>query len=105
VHLNNLNAPVLNVLRDETACPGSTLETPINVCCEVMANLRWKLHECTACNEQHFGGAFAKLWKTTISFVMSVRPHGTTQLILDGFSWNLVFGYFSENMSRKFKFH
>ena len=31
-------------------------------------------------------GAFAKLRKATISFVMSVRPHGTTRLPLDGFS-------------------
>jgi hypothetical protein len=37
-------------------------------------------------------GASAKLRKATISFVMSarssVRPHGTTQLPLDGFSRN-----------------
>jgi hypothetical protein len=31
-------------------------------------------------------GAFAKLRKATISVVMSVRPHATTQLPLDGFS-------------------
>jgi len=41
-----------------------------------------------------FLGAFAKLRKTTISFVISVRlsfrPHGTTRLPLDGFSWNLI---------------
>ena len=34
-----------------------------------------------------FLGAFAKLRKATISFVMSVRPsHETTRLLLDGFS-------------------
>jgi len=37
-----------------------------------------------------FLGAFAKLWKATISFVMSVcpsvRPHGTTHPPFDGFS-------------------
>jgi hypothetical protein len=37
-----------------------------------------------------FLGAFAKLRKATISFVMSVRPsaspHGTTRLLLNGFS-------------------
>ena len=42
-----------------------------------------------------FLGAFAKLRKATISFVMpvrlSVRPHRTTRLPLDGFSWNLIF--------------
>jgi len=50
-------------------------------------------------------GAFAKLRKATISFVMSVRlsvrPHGTTRFPLEGFSRNLVL----ENLSRKFRFH
>jgi len=31
-------------------------------------------------------GAFTDLRKATISFVMSVLPHGTTRLPLDGFS-------------------
>ena len=31
-------------------------------------------------------GAFAKLRKATISFVVSVRPHGTTRFPLEGFS-------------------
>ena len=43
-------------------------------------------------------GAFAKLRRTTVSFVMSayrsVRPHGTTRLPLHGSSWNLIFEYF-----------
>ena len=38
----------------------------------------------------------AKLRKMTISFVMSVCPHGTTRLPLDGFSWNLIFEYFQK---------
>jgi len=33
-----------------------------------------------------FSGAFAKLRKTSISFVMSVHPQGTARLPLDGFS-------------------
>jgi len=33
-----------------------------------------------------FLGAFAKLRKATVSFVVSVRPHGTTRLALDGFN-------------------
>jgi hypothetical protein len=45
-------------------------------------------------------GAFAKLRKATISFVMSVRlsirPHRTPRLPLDGFSWNFLFEYFSK---------
>ena len=44
--------------------------------------------------------AFTKLRKATISFVMSVRssvrPHGTTRLPLDEFSWNLIFECFSK---------
>ena len=35
-------------------------------------------------------GAPAKLRRVTISFVMSVRPHGTTRLPLDVFSINLM---------------
>ena len=49
-------------------------------------------------------GAFAKLRKATINFVMSVRPHGTTRLPLERLSWNLRFWVFFENMSRKIKF-
>jgi hypothetical protein len=61
-----------------------------------------------------FLGAFASLWKETVSCCMSVRPsvrlspcpsvrppsrpHGTTQIPLDGFAWNL-------NLLRKFKFY
>jgi len=50
-----------------------------------------------------FLGAFARLRKVTISFVMCVclsdYPHGTTRLPLDGFLWNF-FDYFSK-VSRK----
>jgi len=52
-----------------------------------------------------FLDAFTKLRKATTSVVMSVclsvllsvpsvRPHGTTRLLLDGFSWNLIFEVF-----------
>ena len=45
-------------------------------------------------------GAFLKLRKETISFLMSVHmsvcPRETFRLPLDGFSWNLIFEYFSE---------
>jgi len=34
----------------------------------------------------NFLGAFAKLRSVTISFAMSVRPHTTTRLTLEGFS-------------------
>jgi hypothetical protein len=54
-------------------------------------------------------GAFIILRKETIRFVMSVRPparpHETTRLPLNGFSWNLTFEYSSKNTSRKFEIH
>ena len=50
-----------------------------------------------------FLGAFAKLRKATISF-MSVCPHGTTRLILDGFWQNLILPSLRKSVE-KFKFH
>jgi len=56
-------------------------------------------------NDSDFLDAFAKLRKVAISFVISVyllsvrpsvRPHGTNRLLLNGFSWNLIFEYFSK---------
>ena len=53
---------------------------------------------CTKCNCDRVLGAFAKLRKATISFVMSVRlcPHVTTRFPLDGFSLNLIYEYVSK---------
>ena len=55
-------------------------------------------------------GALVKLRKVTISFVtsvcLSVCPHGTPRLPLTGFSWQVIFEYFSKfrgQNSRKFK--
>jgi hypothetical protein len=46
---------------------------------------------------QHtFSGPFATLQKATISLVLSVRPHETTQLPLDEFSWYFIFGSYSK---------
>ena len=58
---------------------------------------------CTSGNAAHVYtaailGAFAKLRKATSSFVMSVRPHGTTRSPLDGFSLNFIL----EDFFRKF---
>jgi len=67
---------------DAHACPSPTL----NITCYFFS-----------CFNTHFVllGAFSKLEKVAISFAISaclpVRPHGTTRLPLDGFSWNLVF--------------
>jgi hypothetical protein len=44
-----------------------------------------------ATKEPRFG---AKLWKATVSFVISVLPRGTTRLPLDVFLRNSVFQYF-----------
>jgi len=56
-----------------------------------------------------FWHAFAKLRQATISFVMSVhlsvRPNERTRLPLEGFSWNLVYKYFFENLSIKILFY
>jgi len=55
-----------------------------------------------------FLGAFAKLRKATISFVMSVRlsvrPHRTARLPLEGFSRNLVSVYFSKICRKNWSF-
>jgi hypothetical protein len=51
-----------------------------------------------------FLGAFAKLRKTSICFVMSlsmpVRQHATNRLPLDGFSWNLVSENFRKSVTK-----
>ena len=43
-------------------------------------------------------GKFANLPKATLSFVMSVRPHGTTRLPVHGFWLHLVLNFFFENL-------
>jgi len=60
----------------------------------------WLLFSCRVL------GVFAKLRKATVSFVMSVgpsvRPHGTTPLPKERFSFHLLF---FENLSGKLNFH
>jgi len=53
--------------------------------------IRQLSEKMTRISFSQFLGAFGKLRKATINFVMSVRSHGTTRLPLDGFSWNLIF--------------
>ena len=53
----------------------------------------------------NFGARSQELRKATLSFVISVRWHGTTRLPLDEFSQNFMFGGFLGNLPRKFKFH
>jgi hypothetical protein len=59
------------------------------------------LRHCKNCLNNIFrfviiSGDFATFRKTTTCFLMSVCPHGTTPLPLDGYSWN-----FTLNISRK----
>jgi hypothetical protein len=58
-----------------------------------------------------FLGAFAKSWRATIGSVksvflwLSVFPYATTQLPLDRFLWILLFEYFLNSDSKKWKFY
>jgi hypothetical protein len=47
-------------------------------------------------NYTAFLGALAELRKVTISFVISVRPHGQTRFPLDGSPRNLIFANLSK---------
>jgi len=46
-----------------------------------------------------------KWQKVTVSITMSVCLRGKIGLPLDGFSWYLIFQYFSKSPSWKFKIH
>jgi len=56
----------------------------------------------TSCNSvdkiQRFLRAFAKSRRVIASSCLSVHPHWTTRLPVDGVSWNLTFEYFCENL-------
>jgi hypothetical protein len=58
------------------------------------SRLQKEIRICTAVSSGV--GHIRRLGKIAKCFVMSVRPHGTTRLPLDGFSWILIFGYFSK---------
>jgi hypothetical protein len=67
----------------------------------VMLPLSWKRSEYTVVpmNSGNFLtllGAFAKLYKATVSFGQSVLSHGTPRLPQGRFSWNLTFEYSSK---------
>jgi hypothetical protein len=71
--------------------------------CSVALHMRmtifWKCKKCL-----YYLGAFGKLRKAIISFVISdcpsfrpfVGPHGIARLPLDVFPWNLIFEHFSK---------
>ena len=60
------------------------------------SRFKWQCLHCIS----YILGVFTKLIRATVSSVTSccpsARPHGTTRLPLDGFSWNFVFEYFSK---------
>ena len=62
------------------------------------------LHNIQGVIHTTFLGAFEKLRKATINFVVSVRPHGTTGLPLDGLWWNLLFELFFLKSVEKIRF-
>ena len=53
-------------LKGRNSTIGTELEPVINVCCEVMVNLRSQLQEGTACQETHFGDVILKIQITLI---------------------------------------
>jgi len=78
----------------------SRLLEPISYIAQVKRLFLGKIytkHTNTPCGQNvEYLGALAKLRKVTLSFVMSVCPHGTTPLPLDGFSKNLTCQDFSK---------
>jgi hypothetical protein len=66
----------------------------------------YNISHCTL----HFSGASAKLGKATVSFAVSLsarppaHPHAATLLLLNGFSRNLTFEYFSKIGRKNFSF-
>jgi hypothetical protein len=65
-------------------------------------------YEVAGVDQKQVLGAFAKLRKATINFVMTVRlsvppslrPHGTTRFILDGFSKILYLNIFKKSLEK-----
>jgi hypothetical protein len=47
-----------------------------------------------------FLGAFTKLQKATVTFVVCVRPHGRNWLPLDGFSINFICSIFRKSVEK-----
>jgi hypothetical protein len=77
----------------------------------IYRQFKWEWH-CKQTFEPTFLSAFEKIAKSDyklrhvcpsvpLSFRPSVCPHGTNRLPLDGFSWNLIFQYFFDKLSRK----
>ena len=68
---------------------------------ELRDNRRAKASQLVRCADlTYLLRRVSKIAELTISFGLSVRlsvtPHGTTRLPLDGFLWNLIFEYFSK---------
>ena len=71
-----------------------------------LRNIRLYADLIDSCVKAKILGAFTRLRKATISFVMCllVRPHATTRLSLDAFLMKFDTGGFFEKLSIKFKF-
>jgi hypothetical protein len=67
-------------------------EVPVALFCLGTCNSRWLLLLLV--------GVFSKLRTATISFVISVCPHGTTWLPLDEISWNWYFMIFRKSVDK-----
>ena len=84
--------------------PDCSIVSPAVTCVsltQTSAYVCWLLRDMSAeCEGTRLddGQYFKRVRKTakSISFVMSVRRHGTTRLPLDGFSWNVTFERFSK---------
>ena len=67
-------------------------KVPVTLFCLGICSARWLL--------LLLPGAFSKLRKATIRFVMSVCPRGTTRLPLDELSWNSYYRIFRKSVCK-----
>jgi hypothetical protein len=83
----------------------SEINSPRKHCCWTLrifmtltVTWSWEIHkeDFVIFPSVQFLSAFAKLRKVTISFVMSVRPHGRIRLPVDGLPLHLIFEHYSK---------
>ena len=80
------------------------LEVPCVCCDRIIGTVQKRVRRTLSFNSYLsyavlFLGAFIKIAKSDYMLrhvCLSVRPHGTTRLPLEGFSWNLIFQHFSK---------
>jgi hypothetical protein len=106
---NNTHRGIKNRLNVGNAGHAHSFILCLSVCCMKMKDCTAQHHSvmcCVARCETWFSGALAELRKATTSLVLSVCfcPHGTTRIVLEGLSGNLIFWEFFENLSRNVEF-